>query len=113
MESSIGERLVELISPIIDVSYMQAEVDKFPYCAYDIESEAPLRDKHKIYGSKAEVSIYVVATTESKASEICNKIKKKLTRGPQWDFVLETTSASTDSEHWAYRMEYTIKQIFE
>lgn len=105
--------MVELISPIIDISYMQAEVDKFPYCAYDIETESPLRDKHKIYGSRAEVSIYVVAKKESQASQLCNRIKKVLVRSEGWDFNLEAVSASTDSEHWAYRIEYTIKQLFK
>lgn len=113
MNSSIGEKLTQLISPIIDVSYMQAEVEKFPYCAYDIETEAPLRDKHSIYGCRAEVSVYVVAKKESQAAQLMAQIKKALKREKGWDFNLEATSAETDGEHWAYRIEYTIKQLFE
>ena len=113
MESRIGEKLVELINPIINVSYMVAQVDKFPYCAYEINNESPLRTKHGIYGSQADVSIYVVAKKESQAAQYRNRIVKALPRERYWDFKLDGISAETDGEHWAYKIDYTITRIFE
>lgn len=107
----IGQKLVETISPIIDISYLQAEVSVFPYCAYDIESQSPVRDKQGIRAYTASVSIYVVAKKESQADELKNKIIDALKNDNSWGFILQNTTATTDSGHWSYRLEYSITQI--
>ena len=109
--NSIGEKLVELLSPIVDLSYIQAEVSKFPYCAYDMESLAPVKDKQGIRAFNASVSIYVVTKTESQADEMKNKIIGALKREKYWDFSLQNITAATDQGHWSYRLEYSITQI--
>lgn len=109
--SSIGEKLVELISPIINVSYLQAEVSQFPYCAYDIESLTPVRDKRGIRANTASVSIYVVAEKESQADTIKGQILGALNSDNNWGFILQNTTAATDQGHWCYRLEYSITQI--
>lgn len=110
-KKNIGERLVELISPIINVSYIQAEVSQFPYCAYDIESLTPVRDKKGIRAYTASVSIYVVAEKESQADAIKEQILDALNSDNNWGFILQNTTAATDQGHWSYRLEYLITQI--
>lgn len=110
-KKSIGEKLVELISPIIDVSYLQAEVSQFPYCAYDIESLTPVRDKRGIRAYTASVSIYVVAEKESQADTLKDQILDILKSDNSWGFILQNTTAATDQGHWSYRLEYLITQI--
>ena len=110
-KSTIGEKLVKLISPIIGVSYLQAEVNKFPYCAYDIESQNPVRDKQGIRAYKASVSVYVVADRESQADSLKDQIVAALKNDNSFGFILQNTTASTDSGHWSYRLEYLITQI--
>lgn len=109
--NSIGEKLVNLISPIIDISYIQAEVNSFPYCAYDIESQNPVRTKHGVNAWQASASIYVVTKKESQADTLKNSIIDALKDEKKWVFNLQNITANTDSGHWAYRMEYLITQI--
>lgn len=109
--SKVGEKIVELISPIIEVSLMQAEVDKFPYCAYEIDAEVPQRSKAGILGYKTDLSIYIVAKTESQAAEIAERITSVLPRNNTWDFALQNKTPATDSGHWMYKLEYSVTQI--
>ena len=112
MESNIGEKIVELLKPLISASYIQAEVNTFPYCAYDIESQQPIRSKHAILGYNADVSIYIVDRNETNAATLKDRVIATLVREGKFDFALQNITATTENNHWAYRLEYNIKQIF-
>ena len=109
--SSIAEKLVELISPIVDVSYIQAEVTKYPYCAYDIESLSPQKTKHGVNAWNASVSVYIVTKKESQADSLKKSIIDAIKNENKWVFNLQDITANTDNGHWAYRLEYSITQI--
>lgn len=111
MESKVGEKITQLISPIIAVSFMVAEVDTFPYCCYEVENEQPLLDKNGIYGYSSEVAIYVVAKKESHAANLKKRIMKALVRDSKWNFRNTGVTANTDGAAWAYKIDYTITQI--
>lgn len=111
MISKVGEKLTELISPIIEVNFMVAEVEKFPYCCYEIENEQPLMDKRGLYGFTTEVAIYVVAKSESHADNLKNRIMKALVRDNKWNFRYSGVTAQTDGEAWAYKIDYSITQF--
>lgn len=111
MKSKVGEKIMELVNPIVEVSMLQAEVSKFPYCAYEIESQEAVRDKHRVNAWRTDVSIYVVAKTESQASELSQRIMEVMPRDNQWDFALQNRTPATDSGHWMYRLEYFVTQI--
>ena len=113
MESSIGRILVELISPIVDITLSMSEEMNTPFCTYDL-SELPTREKKGIYKWTATVSIWVVGTAFDQIEPLAAAIKTAIEARKNRDFFAKMINQEEQSDgqsQVAYKIDYSITQL--
>lgn len=110
--NKIAEHIVERLNEF-NPYYMYAEQERLPYCVYEIASESPIYTKHGIAGWKAEATVYLAESSESKAQQFKEKVLAILGEKRQgYTIVITSMQPAFAEEQWLWKVDFSITQYF-
>lgn len=112
MRDTTGEKLNELIAPIVPFFFAEAETDSRPYAVYTKTTE-PVYTKDGLHHFASAVDIFIYAETFAQSEEIAEAVRSAIHSGMR----NATYSARlVDDENqclegvWSFSLTYNIKQ---
>jgi len=108
---NIGNKLNEIISPIVPFFLSEAETSNYPFSVYTAEIQ-PYYNKDGIYRYRASVVINVVSNEFDEADTIANAINAAILENSTGIFSSELQSINKDCSEgiWAISLNYIINQ---
>lgn len=112
MVETIGIRLTELCSPLVNFNLSEAEVEAYPYAVYS-SSPSPVYTKDGIHHYESDVTITVYAKDLDVITPIVDKIRKAIAGGMRnekyFSWINREYTECID-EVWSVELSYLIKQ---
>lgn len=111
MISRIAEYIVFKLEPIATPYFMYCEQQSLPYCVYELANEVPLMTKGGIVGYTADVSIYLVASTEDEAQRLKQQVLDVLQQRDAGYIVnITAMQPAYAEEQWLWKIDFQITQ---
>lgn len=111
MIESIGNKLNEIISPIVPFFLSEAETSSYPFCVYNADIQ-PFYSKDGIYRYRASVNLNIVSNDFDEADTIANAIIAATNEEMTGDYSASMQSMNKDCSEgiWAIEINYIINQ---
>ena len=109
----IAEHIVERLKDY-NPYYMYAEQESLSYCVYEVENEAPIFTKQGVIGWKADVAVYVAASSEPQAQQLKEEVAAKLLERIQgYTIVIGSMQPAFAEEQWLWKIDFSVTQHFK
>lgn len=111
MKELIGQKLNEIISPIVPFFLSEAETSNYPFSVYNADIQ-PYYNKDGIYRYRASVNLNVVSNDFDDADAIANAIIAAIDEDMTGNFSASLQSMNKDCSEgiWAIEVNYIINQ---
>lgn len=113
MIEQIGEKLAEIVEPIVPFFFSEAETEEYPYAVYT-KDVTPVPSKDGIHKLRADVTVEVYAKDYDEAVDIAEEIRAAVLAGmrdEQFSVWPQLHQESRSEGIWISRTDYIIKQI--
>lgn len=113
MTETIGGKLVQVLTGIIDIGEDQDGKTALPYAVYSLDV-APAYVKGRIYKISGTLNIYIYADTASEARSIQDQVVTAIAdqmQNDQYRSRLVSASSNDDNGKYVQTLEYSISQI--
>lgn len=112
MTERIGEKINEIVSPIVPFFLTEAEVEKYPFAFYE-QTVTPLNTKDGIYKFRSTAVISVVSEDFDEADDIASQIMLAIADGMHNEtYSSHLTSINKDCNEgvWTIELNYILNQ---
>lgn len=112
MANRIAEEVTNRLSTFITPSFIYTEQTELPYCVYEVAQDTPLYAKDGIYGYRADVTVYLAADTEEKATQLKDKAVEALnTRREGYVINITSVQPAYGEDQWLQKIDCTVTQL--
>lgn len=110
MKESIGEKIVELVSPLVKLYLSEAETENYPYAVYEMDV-TPYYTKDGIYRYEGDVTVRLFGKDFDEIDALTTTIEDALMTMDQNYTSSYTGYDKTCTEGvWQIEMKFSIKQ---
>lgn len=111
MTDNLGTALATAMTGVIDLYFVEAEADKYPYCVYDrIIREQ--RTKEGVYAISSELTLHVISDTYSEAKSKAISVRAAVEGlGSSYFIAFQSMEPLCVEGVWDFVIDYNIKQI--
>ncbi|WP_322290569.1 hypothetical protein [Paratractidigestivibacter sp.] len=111
MKESIGEKIVELVSPLVKFYLSEAETESYPYAVYDMDV-TPYYTKDGVYRYSADATVRLFGKDFDELDGLWTKIEDALMMMDQGYTSTYTGYSKTCTEGvWQIEMNFNILQF--